>query len=263
MSRFPLIIAHRGASSLAPENTIPAFNKAIELGCDGIELDVQLTKDGQVVVFHDSFLIRTTDGTGFVNEATLEELKRLDAGEHFSKEFKGTKIPTLAEVLDLLGPYRLILIIELKGKQETLEYKVADLIKAYNFQDRAIVSSYNYSYLNNIKSSYSDIRTEVDIVWTFEDIVSLAKKLKVNSIAPIHYFVRKMWKITILKLRANKINLFTYTVNDKEDMLRMIKKGVDGIMTDKPQLLLEIKNQMLMRKFHPFRKFTEFNKNLS
>jgi glycerophosphoryl diester phosphodiesterase len=248
---------------LAPENTIPAFKKAIELGCDGIELDVQLTKDGQVVVFHDSFLTRTTDGIGFVNETTLEELKKLDAGRYFSESFKGTKIPSLAEVFDLLNPYRLTLIIELKGKQETLEYKVAELIKAYNFQDRAVVSSYNYSYLNNIKSSYVDIRTEVDIVWTFEDVVSLAKRLKVNSVSPIHYFVRRMRKITILKLRANKINLFTYTVNDKEDMLRMIKKGVDGIMTDKPQLLLEIKNQMLMRRSRQLRKLKTLNNSLT
>jgi glycerophosphoryl diester phosphodiesterase len=257
MSKFPLVIAHRGASSLAPENTLPAFKKAIDMGCDGVELDVQLTKDGEVVVFHDSFLNRTTDGSGFINEHTLSELKTLDAGKHFSKEFKGTKIPTLAEVFKLFEKNNLLIIVELKGKQENLENKVSDLIRSFNFEKRAIVASYNHDYLRNIKRVNSSILTQVDIVWTFEELLKLAKELKVDSVCPIHYFVRRMWKINIMRLKANKLKLFTYTVDTKDDMMRMIKKGVDGIMTDKPQLLLELKAEFFQRKRSLFRKLID------
>ncbi|MGL4971324.1 MAG: glycerophosphodiester phosphodiesterase family protein, partial [Cetobacterium sp.] len=107
------ILAHRGASGTAPENTIAAFKKAIIDGCDGFEFDVQQTKDGKLVVFHDWTLERTSNGKGYVREHTLDELKELDAGSWFGEEFKGEKIPTLEETLDLI-PDNMLINIELK-----------------------------------------------------------------------------------------------------------------------------------------------------
>jgi DNA gyrase/topoisomerase IV subunit A len=173
----------------------------------------------------------------------LAELKKLDAGKHFSNEFKGTKIPTLEEVFQFLEPYNLKIITELKGKHKALDSKVSELIKTYKLESRVIVSTYNHDYLHNISTSYPDVTTEIDIVWTFENLLTLAKRLNTKVVCPIHYFVQQMWKASILRLKFNKIKLFTYTVNTKEEMLNMIRKGVDGIMTDKPQLLLEIKNK--------------------
>src|SRR5512143_199880 len=106
--RRPLILAHRGASRRAPENTMAAFRLAAELGADGVELDVQLSKDGEVVVMHDSRVDRTTDGHGRIRDLPLAELRALDAGGWYAPEFAGERIPTLAEVLHELGP-RLVL----------------------------------------------------------------------------------------------------------------------------------------------------------
>src|SRR5690606_19539586 len=104
-----LVIAHRGSSQIAPENTLPAIDRAIQDGADAIEIDVQLTKDGQVVVFHDEWVNRTTNGRGFICDLTYAELERLDAGSWFHPRFQGTKVPLLSEVLALVKQHQVLL----------------------------------------------------------------------------------------------------------------------------------------------------------
>lgn len=241
MKPFPLVIAHRGASSIAPENTMAAFKKAFEIGCDAIELDVHLSKDEHVVVIHDNLLDRTTNGSGFVKDYTLSELKDFDAGKYFSEEFAGTKIPALSEVLEFISALNIKLIIELKGDYEKLDMKVVELIHRYNCEDKAIISSFNHNYLKNIKNNSPSILTEVDLLFTFENIIEYAKKLKVDIICPIYFFAEQLSRWNIQRLKKNNIKLYTFTVNREEKMIELIEKRVDGIMTDKPDLLLKLK----------------------
>jgi glycerophosphoryl diester phosphodiesterase len=241
MSKFPAVIAHRGACRIAPENTLPAFQKAIEMGCDSIEVDVHMSKDGHVIVIHDSTLNRTTDGDGLVVDHTLAGLKKLDAGKHFSKEFIGTTIPALEEVFQLVIPSNIQLIIELKGNYTDLEHKVAALIRKFKYEHKAVISSSNLSYLRNVKRLHPHISIQADIFWTFENIVDYAKRLKVDIVCPIHFFVSQLSQTHIKKLKANNIKLYTFTIDSEERMICMIKKKVDGIMTNRPDILIALK----------------------
>jgi glycerophosphoryl diester phosphodiesterase len=141
----PAIIAHRGGSAYAPENTLAAFQSAVEQGADGIELDVHLSADGEVVVIHDADLERTTDGSGSVYENPLAALKELDAGSWYGSEFIGEEIPTLDEVFELAGE-RLFINVELKGPglfRSELPARIADIVERFSFTERVIFSSFN------------------------------------------------------------------------------------------------------------------------
>src|SRR3989304_10409901 len=150
----PLIFAHRGASAYAPENTLAAFRLALEHGADGIELDAKLSADGQVVVIHDQTVDRTTDGHGRVNQLTLTQLRQLDAGFCKGAAFKGERIPTLAEVLEMLGD-RLIINIELTNydsPQDGLPEKAAELVRAGHLEQSVLFSSFLPSNLLAIRN---------------------------------------------------------------------------------------------------------------
>ncbi|MBC8279887.1 MAG: hypothetical protein H8E48_03780, partial [Chloroflexi bacterium] len=142
---LPLVIAHRGDSANAPENTIAAFKKALDLGADGIELDVRLTKDEKLVVFHDRFLERTTTGTGRVNHHSQDEVLELDAGSWFAPEFTGEHPPTLDDVFEELPSDFLINIeikVDVKGMQ-LIAHKVAEAVRRHARWNSALVASFN------------------------------------------------------------------------------------------------------------------------
>lgn len=242
MNNFPMVISHRGVNNMAPENTLPAFKKAIEMGCDCIELDVHLSKDGYVMVIHDDTLERTTNGIGAVSDYTLAELKSLDASKLFPNKYFDVKIPTLEEVFQLVAHTPIRVIVELKGEYTDLADKVVSLIKKYNHKDRITISSYNHNYLKHIKSFHPDILTEVDFFIVFEDIIQFAKKLKVNVLCGEYKYIERMCAFKIRKVKKNNLSLLAYTVDDKNQMLKLIKKGVDGIMTNRPEILLKLKS---------------------
>lgn len=259
MNKFPIVIAHRGASSISPENTLPAFIKAIEMGCDGIELDVQLSKDGYVMVIHDDSLQRTTSGIGNVSDYTLSQLKSLNAAKLYSNKYFGVKIPTLEEVFQLILNTNIRLIVELKGSYTALPDKVVNLIKYYNLKDRVTISSYNHDYLKHIKALHPDILTEVDFFVVMEDIIKFSRKLKVNVLCGEYKYIERMCSLKVKRIKRNNLSLLAYTVDDEEHMLKLIKKGVDGIMTNRPEILLNLKNEYtitnnklikLIRKIH-------------
>ncbi len=230
----PLIIAHRGASAYAPENTLPAFEKAIELGADAIELDVQLTKDEQVVVFHDYHVERTTNGTGFLLTHKLNKLKRLDAGTWFNKKFAGVRIPTLDEVFAAVGK-RVLINIEFKKMPfaDKLVDTVLKLIEDYNLQDRCFITSFDpiciaYARVQNPHIPTGFLFDKMsDTIWHGE-----------------WPFVLPFWKLVNEQLleQANAHNkqLLTWTVNEEADMQRLLQKGIGRIITNVPDRLLKV-----------------------
>ena len=146
----PIILAHRGDSAHAPENTLPSFQQALQKGADGVELDVKLTADGHVIVIHDSTVDRTTDGSDRVSSLTLESIRKLDAGKWFNEKFTGTKVPLLEEVFETIGRDKII-NIELKSanyfsSRDDLVLKVCELVKRHNNQNQILFSSFFPSY---------------------------------------------------------------------------------------------------------------------
>lgn len=241
--RFPvLVIAHRGFSGIAPENTLAAFKKAIEVGADMIELDIRLSREGVAVVIHDESLERTTDGKGRVIDGTLDELKRWDAGSKFHSSFSGERIPTLQEVLQLAYG-RVMVNIELK-KGNYGRWTILDLAERALWEvdragmvDRVIFSSF--------------------------DPVALEGVLKKNPAIPVAYLYNRPWSFprgvtegrpfpilncrksvltpeNISRAHQEGIGIGVYTLNTEEEMEKFIGMKVDAIITDHPDRLIKI-----------------------
>jgi glycerophosphoryl diester phosphodiesterase len=238
----PAIIAHRGASLYAPENTLPAFQLAILQGADAIELDVKLSADGQVVVIHDQTIDRTTGEHGRVRELSLEVLQSLDAGSHFDIVFQGAQIPTLAEVFDNIGQ-RSFLNIELTNYDkitDNLPEKVADLINSHNLRHRILLSSSNPIALVRI---YHLLR-EVPIgLLTLPGKGGAWARSFIGKLIPyssLHCDQSDVTTKLVSRTQAIGKKLFAYTVNREEDIYRMFTMGVDGIFTGDPILAKQI-----------------------
>ena len=158
MSTKPLVWAHRGASGYAPENTLAAFEKAVELGADGVELDIQLTKDDEIVVIHDEKIDRTSDGEGWVKDYTLEELRGFNYNRT-KPEYEHADIPTMREVFELLKPTGLFINIEIKTGvifYEKIEEKILALTKEMDMEDRVCYSSFNHYTVKRIHDMQMD-----------------------------------------------------------------------------------------------------------
>ncbi|GAA0178514.1 glycerophosphodiester phosphodiesterase family protein [Clostridium sediminicola] len=245
-------IAHRGASYAAPENTIAAIRTAQEMGADAIEIDVHLSKDGHVVVIHDLVLDRTTNGSGLVANYTLEELKELDAGIKFSKEFKGEKIPLLSEVFDFIKNSNMGILIELKGwanHYEGMEDKVVELINKYNFKDRAIVTSFQKDKILEIKKIDPSIKTGINFFFLGAKPELYVKKVKADAVyIPNFCFNKEKTKGKIKALKDSGYIVGTFTPDDKKAMMKVIKLGVDDILTNRPDMLNSLKKKKRISK---------------
>ena len=227
-----LNIAHRGASGTFPENTVSAFRAAVEAGADMCELDVQLSRDGAVVVIHDDTVERTTDGIGEVAELTLEEIKRLDAGAKFKGgPFKGAQIPTLDEVFSATSG-KCGLNIELKAGG--LEHQVAQIMQARNALSDSIVSSFDWEYLKKIQQLNFNIR--VGLLAEEKPV-----ELMMNAVAMRAYSINPRWDMVTPDLckaaHERGLKLYTWTVDADARMRALIESGVDGIMTNYPERL--------------------------
>lgn len=237
-----LIIAHRGASNWAPENTLAAFQRACALGADGIELDVTLTRDGVPVVIHDDTVDRTTNGKGAVAQMTLEEIRSLDAGSWCSAEFHGEKIPTLAEVLQAIGQCGFV-DIELKGtklKADGLEAAAIRAVESAGMQERIILSSFNPIRLWRAARLNPDI--ERGLLYTDSLPIYLRRAwfrplARPAALHPIHRMVTPGY-VRWAREMGYKIN--TWTVDDPTEMKRLIGLGVDAIITKRPDILRQI-----------------------
>jgi len=230
-----LNIAHRGASGNFPENTVCAFRAAIDAGAEMCELDVQLSRDGAIVVIHDETVERTTDGKGEVAELTLEELKRLDAGAKFKGgAVKGERIPTLDEVFSATSG-KCGLNIELKAGG--LEHQVAQIMQARNALADSIVSSFDWEYLKNIQQLHFNIRVGLLAEEKPVDLMMNAVAMRAHSINP-------RWDMVTSDLckaaHERGLKVYTWTVDADARMRALIACGVDGIMTNYPERLRKV-----------------------
>jgi glycerophosphoryl diester phosphodiesterase len=246
--KFPVLVtAHRGFSGEAPENTLPAFKKAIEVGSDMIELDVRFSKDGKIVVIHDDTLDRTTNGRGKVSDYTLKELKELDAGSWFAPQFSGEQIPTLKEVLEL-AKGKIPMNIEIKDDSPG-QYKITDLadralqeVKKAGMVGEVIFSSFYPSSLQRIKER--DPRIWVALLYHREwNSLREVTGGRVFSVLNLRHSFLTREKIRRIHQEGMKVN--TYTVNSEEEMEQFIGWGIDGIITNHPDKLIQI----LKKKF--------------
>lgn len=234
------IFAHRGFSAVAPENTMAAFRRAAEAGADGLELDVHLSKDGEVVVIHDETVNRTTDGKGKVRELTLEELRRLDAGSRFGKEFAGEKIPLLHEVLELVADQKLWLNIELKNNKfpyPGLEEKVLEVISRFGLSQKTVYSSFNHYSLQRIKEKQPETDTALLYMAHLIEPWNYAAWAGASS---IHPYWPTVTEELVRGCREQGLSLRPFTVNQSRVMGRLIELGVDAIITDKVDLLTDL-----------------------
>ena len=230
----PLVIAHRGASGTRPENTLAAFRHAVALGADMIELDVQLTRDGEVVVIHDTLLDRTTDGRGPVADRTLAELRRLDAGAWFDPAWTGERVPTLAEVLTEIA---LPVNVELKpAGDDGLEARTLAVVGAAGAMGRVVFSSFEEVALVRLREKSGD--ATIAVLWESE-MVSLAQE-RMERVAATALHLRKdaATPSTVASLRSLGIVVRVWTVNDQAEMDRLAAAGIGGLFTDFPERFL-------------------------
>ncbi|WP_066189786.1 MULTISPECIES: glycerophosphodiester phosphodiesterase [Gracilibacillus] len=232
------IIAHRGASSDAPENTLAAFQKAIDHGADSIELDVRLTKDGVPVICHDATIKRTSDGTAAIHEANLSELKQCDFGSWFDPSFAGEEIPTLDETLRLVKDTDMDLNIEVKNSpiiHVGIEQKMIDLVHKYGMQDRVLFSSFDHQCLKRIHLLDARVKIgfilHMNLVHLFDYIKNSG--IEAYSIHPHHFYTTKGM---VSEAHACGIKVYPYTIDDMELAEQYLAKGVDGVITNKPLL---------------------------
>ncbi|WP_327084777.1 glycerophosphodiester phosphodiesterase [Thalassobacillus devorans] len=234
-----MIYAHRGASKLAPENTMPAFELAYHAGADGIETDVQLTKDGIPILIHDENVRRTTNGTGFVQDYTYKELKKLDAGSWFSSKFSDTPIVTLDEFLDWVQDKSMFLNIELKNNvipYKHLEQTVYDHLKKYQLLEQTVISSFNASSMERMKDIDPNISTAL---LSSKKIPELPGHLKRIGVTGFHTKYRLLNSNLAKTCRKHNLALRIYTVNRPTQMKKCFKLKCDGVFTDVPHLAME------------------------
>jgi len=245
------LIGHRGYAGVTPENTVTSFTKAVKAGADMVELDAQMTKDGRIVVFHDDTLNRITGAEGRVSDYTLEEIQSMDAGTWFGSEFSGEKIPTLNEALYSLWVGNTKIYLEIKDigeaatnyddnmppempRQGYIE-KVVGEVQILNMMDRVIFASFNYDYLKQVK----DIVPDGSILYNTNsgDVYELLSNY------PADYYgvnVDGIKPNTILGLHEQGKPVYVWTVDDPDVAQRLIKMGVDGIVTNQVENIGEV-----------------------
>jgi glycerophosphoryl diester phosphodiesterase len=248
------VIAHRGASKDAPENTLAAFRKALSIGADWIELDVHLSKDGQVAVVHDPLLGRTVAGAGSIRKKSWQDLATLDAGSWFDPSFAGEKIPSLAQVLQLVqGQAKLLIEIKVDENNELYEGLVEAVLQdiaQHQAQDWCILQSFDTGYLTQIAALNKQIAYH---------------KLMVADLAPLPAYIDTGWKLgwldrkqgyqalnpyyptltpeKIATCHEQGLKVYPYTIDDPRAMALLVKWGVDGIITNDPAAALALQGR--------------------
>ena len=239
----PRVIAHRGFSGLYPENTLLAFRKALELGVDMIELDILLSRDDELVVIHDDTLDRTTSGEGPVRDNSLSELVQLDAGSWFASEFRAERLPTLAQVFDLVED-RVLLNVEIKGEAVTdrarggIAERTIRLIRERQFDDRAIISSFDPRALHHAR----EIDPKIARATLYNRELHRGKNpteiLEDTSSRSFNLSRNQVNEDIVRECHREGRPVLVYTVNGVAEMQRMIAMGVDGLFTNRPDLML-------------------------
>lgn len=234
------IIAHRGASGYAPENTMEAFKLAIKQKADMIETDVHLSKDGTLIIMHDETIDRTTNGIGYIKDMTFKELNQFNANNHM-EQFEFCSIPKLDELLQLIKQHQILLNIEIKTdiiNYPGIEQKLIDIIKLYNVEDQIIYSSFNHYTLKNIKQLNPNAKIAILYSQALYKPWEYAKKINAQYIHP--YYPNLRIPEYIKHCHELNIKVNTWTVNQRFNMKELINLKVDGIITNYPDIAYQL-----------------------
>ncbi|NOV04158.1 glycerophosphodiester phosphodiesterase [Paenibacillus planticolens] len=234
-----LVIGHRGAAGEAPENTLGSFALAVDQGADGVELDVHLTKDGEIVVCHDLSLDRTTNGTGLICEKSWKEIQGLDAGSWFSESFIGERVPLLREVFDLV-PRGLLINVEVKHAYEgRMEKALLAFLRESGRMEDVVISSFNHKVIHRIKLAEPEAKVGLLYAADLFNHAAYAQQIgiEVHSLHPHHHLFEKE---DAAAASAAGLATYPYTANDVQDYQRLIDAGVTGIITDFPARLKKV-----------------------
>lgn len=232
--------AHRGFSGRYPENTMLAFEKALEVGVHGIELDVQLTQDGEPVIMHDESVDRTTDGTGLVISHTYAELRKLEASYTYRGCMGINRIPSLKEYMEMVKDKKIVTNIELKTgilEYPGIEQKVLDLIHEYHLEDRVIISSFNHYSVLRMRELAPELKYGLlSETW----LVQAGRYVHDLGISCYHPMYRNLTEEVVQEIKQYGIEINTYTVNSREAILDMKEKGIDVVIGNYPDLIKDI-----------------------
>jgi glycerophosphoryl diester phosphodiesterase len=254
----PMVIAHQGGDNLRPGDTLIAFQNAVDFGGDVLEMDAHITKDGQIVLMHDERVDRTSNGTGLIEDMTLAELRKLDAaykwtqdgGKTFPYRGQGVTVPTLEELFQRFPQMRYV--IEIKKTQNPIEKPFCDLIRKYNMQDKVMVASFHDEAMANFRKTCPEIatsgsRNEVTpfVLLSKLHLTGFMRNLQFESLQVPYetsesYGIPIMTKEFIDLAHVRNVKIEPWTVEDPELMKEYISWGVDGIMTDNPDVMLKI-----------------------
>lgn len=237
-------IAHRGYSKEYPENTMLAFRKAIEAGCDAIELDVHQSKDGHMMIFHDEELLRTTQISGYIRDFTAQELKNMDASLLFKGLHENNGIPTLEEYFEFISGQKITTVIELKNNvfvYPDMEDKIIEMVKHYGLAENVILSSFSRNSIQKCHQIEPQIETALITDYWLKRGGSIARSLGATYIHPRHIFLQP-W--TVREMKHAGILIQPWTVDSRRRMMKLIRSGVHGIITNDPKLLNEVRSAL-------------------
>ena len=247
------VIAHRGANKYFPQNTVPAFKKAVELGADCVETDVHLTKDGVLVICHDYTIDATSDGTGDISQMTYEELLRYDFGSYRGEEFAGLRIPTLEEFLEAVKGLEII-DIEIKPPRDRsmlVVERTLEMVERFGLTDRLFLTSFDCEVLLAAKELNPEIKTGLlysiveeetpHLEELLDDPIPFAKQYRVDALNP---FVLVMSEDYIIEAHEAGLKVYPWTVNPEESVQMLLEMGCDGVITDTPDIALGVINKL-------------------
>ncbi|MFC6463613.1 glycerophosphodiester phosphodiesterase [Marinilactibacillus sp. GCM10026970] len=239
-----LNFAHRGFSGQFPENTMLAFEKAVEAGADGIELDVQLTSDGEVVIFHDDTLERLTNGKGTLTEFTLSELQKLSVHSQKNAEIQDQNIPTLREYLSWVSNTGIVTNIELKtasGDPTGLEQKVLELLEQFDIKEKIIISSFYVENMIRVKQLESDVQTGLLTIDCSEKTIQKAVDIGMDYFHPV---ASQLNETVIEQIHQFGLKINMWTINEESDLEKAEAAKLYGIITDYPDRLKKIQGNL-------------------
>lgn len=243
-ARQARVVGHRGAMAYRPENTMASFAHAVELGADWVECDVHLSMDGQLIVVHDETLDRTTDGTGFVKDHTLDQIKRLDAGSWFHRAYAGERVPTLPELLAWAAARRVPVDIEIKNAPvyyEGIERAVVQALDEAGMSDQAIVISFDHAAVKRVHDLDDRVATGVLYAGRPIDAIALARQAGADALLPHWAYVTRDDVATAHRAR---VAVAPWATSDPEILRRLIRAGVDAIGTNHPDVMRRVLDEM-------------------
>jgi glycerophosphoryl diester phosphodiesterase len=236
--RVPWIIGHRGASGHAPENTLAAFERAVELGAGFIETDLHLTRDAHFVAIHDRTLERTTNGRGAVRDFTLAQLRDLEAGLWYDRKYMGERIPTIEEILSFARNHDIVVYLELKYEAAWgMHHALVGALRNPEDAARTVVISFDPGTLADLRKLDATIMTGVLVEEAHADLVKASVDAGARQLCPRSTLVTSA---LVDEAHRSDLHIATWTVNDPEEMRAVIAAGVDGVMTDFPDRLRSV-----------------------